>query len=295
MRISTIVIGVDGREGGRDAIAVARMIAPAARLVLVGVWDADLERFGPLQPGPGPVWEERVIAERERAQVAADVRTLSARSVSRGLHEMAEAARADVIAIGTTRREGIGRLVLGDDARATLHGAPCGVVIAPAGWAADRRGLRRIAVGWDGSPEADEALAAARAIAAGTDTSIEVVTAVPHFLPPVDAGSAWVPGLTVDELAAIQRDAVERAARRLADLPDVEGHAEAGAPADRLREAAGRADLLVVGSRGHGPLRRLLTGSTADALAGTTSCPLLVVPRPARPNARPVDVAAATA
>ena len=39
-------------------------------------------------------------------------------------------------------------------------------------------------------------------------------------------------------------------------------------------------DLLIVGSRGHGPLRRLVLGSTSLQLTREARCPLLIVPPP---------------
>jgi len=41
-------------------------------------------------------------------------------------------------------------------------------------------------------------------------------------------------------------------------------------------------DLLVVGSRAHGPLRRVMLGSTSLHLTHAARCPLLVIPRPTR-------------
>ena len=50
-------------------------------------------------------------------------------------------------------------------------------------------------------------------------------------------------------------------------------HAEIG----RYIENHG-ADLMVVGSHGHGPVRRFLLGSVADRLVRSARCPVLVVP-----------------
>ena len=44
-------------------------------------------------------------------------------------------------------------------------------------------------------------------------------------------------------------------------------------------------DLLVVGARAYGPVRRLLLGSTSSRLVRTASCPLLVAPRGAHVTA----------
>lgn len=50
--------------------------------------------------------------------------------------------------------------------------------------------------------------------------------------------------------------------------------------ADGLRRIAGErhAELLIVGSRGHGAVRAALLGSTSHALAGDAPCPVVVVP-----------------
>ena len=83
-------------------------------------------------------------------------------------------------------------------------------------------------------------------------------------------------------------DAFEREAReRVASLTGVDGRVTVGPPADELLAFADEVDLLVVGSRRHGPLRRLLLGSTSAYLARTAPCPLLVLPRSPRLRNRP--------
>lgn len=69
------------------------------------------------------------------------------------------------------------------------------------------------------------------------------------------------------------------ASERLRSLTGVDGRVVVGPPADELLAFCERFDMLVVGSRGHGPLRRMLLGSTSDYLARTAPCPLLVLPR----------------
>lgn len=55
-----------------------------------------------------------------------------------------------------------------------------------------------------------------------------------------------------------------------------------GDPVRLLADAAADADLLVVGSRGYGPLRRVLLGSTSAGLVRSVRCPVLVYPRAIR-------------
>ena len=55
-----------------------------------------------------------------------------------------------------------------------------------------------------------------------------------------------------------------------------------GNPAEVLIQLGRDADLVVVGSRGHGGFRYLLTGSVATQLVTHAPCPVVVVP--ARPR-----------
>jgi nucleotide-binding universal stress UspA family protein len=52
-----------------------------------------------------------------------------------------------------------------------------------------------------------------------------------------------------------------------------------GDASEELARFAADVDLLIVGSRGAGPLGRLINGSTSTRLAGHSSRPLLVMPR----------------
>jgi nucleotide-binding universal stress UspA family protein len=106
-------------------------------------------------------------------------------------------------------------------------------------------------------------------------------------------------GLRVIVVQAGDED--RRPERRLAEahaaLPaDIErsGCLLAGEPAPvLLHEAARDADLLVVGSRGQGPLRRALFGSVSSVLVREALCPVLVFPRGARTAAEELSRAAA--
>jgi nucleotide-binding universal stress UspA family protein len=78
----------------------------------------------------------------------------------------------------------------------------------------------------------------------------------------------------------------ERATRELEDAIakiDAELGAVAefkiGDAAQILTEASQRLDLLVVGSRGYGPLHAVMVGGVAGRLARDAACPLIVVPR----------------
>ena len=52
-----------------------------------------------------------------------------------------------------------------------------------------------------------------------------------------------------------------------------------GDPVRELAAQSGSADLMVVGSRGYGPLRAVLLGSVSGRLVREAACPVIVVPR----------------
>jgi len=62
------------------------------------------------------------------------------------------------------------------------------------------------------------------------------------------------------------------------DLPPITVRAIHGHPGQALLEAAKDAELLVVGTRGHGGFAGLLLGSTSTYLAHHAPCPLVIVP-----------------
>ena len=160
-----ILIGVDGRAGGRDAIALAtRLAAPSASFTLSHVDAGFLSRRGHY------VGEERVFdrsasmlaAERERAGIPAAIVCLGAPSPARGLHDLAREQGADLIVVGSSRRGSLGRALLGDDARESLDGAPCAVAIAPHGYAETLAPLVEVDIGGGRATEREHALATAR-------------------------------------------------------------------------------------------------------------------------------------
>jgi nucleotide-binding universal stress UspA family protein len=134
--------------------------------------------------------------------------------------------------------------------------------------------MREIGVGYDASPESEHALRVARALAAEHHTKLSAFEAVsvPTY---VAHGRSAVDGTSV-------RDMVDDARARIAALGDIESHAAYGHPAEELALYGASLDLLVIGSRSYGPLGRLVHGSTAQRLARTARCPVLILTRGAR-------------
>jgi nucleotide-binding universal stress UspA family protein len=289
---SNVLVGVDGEEGGRDAIALARTLVAKGGGLTLGYVVHD-QPHGP-RGWPDPSASDQRehapdVVERARAEAGVDANIFwrGASSVGRGLHEMAETIGADLLVVGSTRRALYGRARLTDDTRAALNGAPCAIAVAPAGYSSEPPVLlREIGVGYDGSPESERALAVAKALAADTGSKIsafEAVSVPAHLVPPklVKAGSV--------------NDLVRQARERIGTMGGVEPHAAYGDPVEELTLYSASLDLLVVGSRGYGPLGRLLYGSTAHHLARTARCPLLVLTRGARTQSPPPGAQASRA
>lgn len=282
-----IVVGVDGRAGGRDAVALAKLlVAAGGELTLAHVVSGDAHAYRGASAAYEAPEAERAEAlletVRDETGVEARLRWRESSSVGRGLHELCELIGADLVAVGSSRRGLLGRVLIGDDTSAALNGAPCSIAIAPTNYSQQPGALREIGVGYDGSPESEHALSVARMLA---DASAAKLSALEAVSLPSDAFLG--PG-AVDNTP--QR-LLEDARGRIAALGDVEPHAAYGQPAEELALYSASLDLLIVGSRGSGPIGRLIHGSTSQQLAHSARCPLLVLTRTAHPSA--TDEAAA--
>jgi nucleotide-binding universal stress UspA family protein len=89
---------------------------------------------------------------------------------------------------------------------------------------------------------------------------------------------------------------LDAAARAVADDVGTETALTDGTPAGELANARVELDLLVVGSRGYGPARRVLLGGVSHAVVTQAPCPVIVVPRGAgRATGEPASGSAAVA
>jgi len=108
------------------------------------------------------------------------------------------------------------------------------------------------------------------------------------------------PTIDIELKAAQARAALRRAAVEILGAYDVTATVEVavGDPFTILTQASQRADLVVIGQRGHGRLEALLIGRTADRLLRTCRRPVLVVKKavelPYRQVFMPVDFTAAS-
>jgi nucleotide-binding universal stress UspA family protein len=122
------------------------------------------------------------------------------------------------------------------------------------------------------------------------------------FRPPVAPAAGYYgqecPGMSRDPYAdrlahgsALIRTAIDQAVGRMPGGMAVEQLVTSGRPAVELSSLAWGSDLLVLGSRRRGWLRRLAPGSVARACARRADCPVVIVPEPS-PGALPASLLA---
>jgi nucleotide-binding universal stress UspA family protein len=284
-----VAAGVDGYPEGRDAAALGAMLASASdgELLLVAVHP---EPFVVLPPELGwtTMREQADAALRQtRDELAPGARIVVETdwSVPRALERVVRREHRNLLVLGSSRRGPEGQVGIGKRTRQLLCHFRCALAVAPRGMST-HRGLRlaRVGVGYDGSPEAEAALALAGAIAVAAGAMMSVRGVVDDRVP----GLVWSryarEQLTEiwSELLAPEVESRRVKAQAAADATgaSVEVDIRRGRPADELLELGEGVDLLVIGSRRWGATARVLLGSTGEALLQDARCPVLVVPRP---------------
>ncbi len=277
-----LLVGVDGREESRDALALAFLLAP---LLEAEVEAAAVIAYNPLPIDVEPYEQaleahfDEIFAVVER--VAGDrpfrEHRITGSSPAGRLAELAEELDAAAIVIGSTHRGRIGRVFPGTNGDGLLSGAPCAVAVAPRGLAAEQpRPPRRIGVGYDGGAEAELALGQAVRLAERSGATLELIAVAP-FITPIPTELAD-PGAYEDALREGLGDAARTAAVAITSV-EVEVAVIDGDPARELCARSDDLGLLVLGSRGYGPLLRTFLGGTANRVIREARCPVLVLPR----------------
>ena len=86
------------------------------------------------------------------------------------------------------------------------------------------------------------------------------------------------PDLNASIYAETERTLIERLAR-LDPRLDAQGRLQPGKPADVLIGLSETVDILVVGTRGYGPLKAVLLRGVSGQVIRSAACPVVVVPR----------------
>lgn len=285
-----LIAAYDGSDLAREGLALAQRLArgTGAELLLAYVFPSVFP-YGPWSQAyeaslreQSHVEEMLAAVQRElQPQIVVDTRVLGSSSVAHGLHDLGEAEEADLIVLGSSHRGPVGRVLAGSVAERLLHGAPCAVAVAPRGYS-EPDAWRSIVAAFDGSPESKLALAHAADLADATGAALRVIAVLEPVTYPASSRIPEV--IDTGEIARAHREYLERELEQAVEAlaPDVRAERRliGGDPVEVLsKEAETAVDLLVIGSRGYGPLGRVLLGSVSTRLVRSAPCPVVVIPR----------------
>jgi nucleotide-binding universal stress UspA family protein len=184
---------------------------------------------------------------------------------------LVEASESSALLVVGKDGAGEGGHRLGSVSRYCATHARSPVAVVPARWTAGP--TQRIVVGFDDSDNASAALRWALAFA-DDGAAIEVVAALEV--------APWLGGRLTRERFPDEVAEQERRIATAIDAIDTDGRCTRtlvlDAPRTALTEAAGRADLVVVGARGRGVMAAELLGSVSTWLLQESEVPVVVVP-----------------
>ena len=297
----TILVPLDGSKFAEQALPLATLLASreGAELHLVHVIratpDVDFKT-----PQDDLAWRERAregtdrylrsLADQAREEGVSALTAVLEGSVIETLDAYVEEQGVDLLATTSHGSGGLRRWWLGSVADGLLRTSGADVLIVRPWDETEDRGplgsrFERILVSLDGSEFAEAALPPVFDLAARFGASVVAVRVVPS---PMELTSIY--GMRGVEMSGDgHRARVQDGEEYLGALPArFPGQplqtrlVESSGAADGVVEAAKEmsADLVVLSSRGHGGMTRVVLGSVADKIVRTTTRPVLVVRPP---------------
>jgi len=311
---ASLLIAFDGSAAAEAAVRAAGALFPGARASVLTIHEPAIGAVTTFRAGGAlmaPELVERSLTELERELVAeaeaaaadgvrlAEAAGLSAEpAVAPGERQpwepiLAAAAErnADVVVCGTRGRGAVARSVLGSTSSSLLHHADRAVLVVPEG---DVSPDGPALIAYDGSPAADEAIAAAGRLLPGR--TVQVVHAWESPLRHSVSGRALTgaPNAEIRGVAGdfdtLVRDAAEVTLAdgvELASQAGLEASGEAvesSSSAWRVLTATAEtrdATVIVAGSQGHGSVASVLLGSVSAGLVHHAERPVLIIRAPA--------------
>ena len=294
------LLAIDGSSESALALETAASLTwpPGAHLEVLTVLPTEAEWYG------GP-WEfgvayvpsddvrdrlridreallERAVARLRRPGIGVAARLVTGRAAS-VIVDVAEEIGADLVILGARGHGAIEQALLGSVSAEVVDQTHCSVLVARTPSA------RRILIGTDGSDVAMSAIAfvgGSRLFEASTARVIYAVDVDPSWwmgFTPGDAAFAVDPYVSVVDEGRVRGDKVTSAAATLLRSDGLDASTvvhEGQAAAAIVQEArTWNADLVVVGTRGNGLMKRLLLGSTARSVLHHAAASVLIARR----------------
>jgi nucleotide-binding universal stress UspA family protein len=291
MRTDTIVVGTDDTDSSMAAVqwAAREAVRRGSPLEIVHAFDwewasARYDSSSQYVDVARELADAIVATAIEQARAAAPtVRVQANTRIGRPVPQLLErAADAELVVLGSRGRGGFASLLLGSVSQHVATHAPCSVAVVRG--TGDTEGP--VAVGVDDSTAAGLVLEAAFEAAASRGCPLAVVRTYLPLTPLWAANDVPPMDFDTPEQDAAEREGLdEQLAPWQEKFPDVavETMLSHDSAAAVLTGVSHGAQLIVVGSRGHGTLAGTFLGSTGLQLLHHAACPVLVV-RPHRAN-----------
>lgn len=275
-----IIAGVEDSRESRDALRFARQFSDAegAALHVVSVFSDTIfvSSLEEIEVSRDSYFRHMQDVAEEELEQPFEFHQVISTSVPAGLTSAAEELGAEAVVIGSSHRGPIGRVLMGDEGSQFATASPCAVVVTPRGWARKAPdSIGRIGVAYNGTAESKTALESATGLAKSMGASLTLIGVVPHIITPGRIG------LTDQGYQGILRDDMTKLLDEAVAGLDVEAGQLVctGYAADELAEASADLDLLVLGSRSYGPVKRVILGGTSVRVMRSAACPVVVVPK----------------
>jgi nucleotide-binding universal stress UspA family protein len=255
--------------------AVAACRATGDPLVVVAVQPEDRGALDVLAAELGAAGLETSVQVIEHGSPASEI----GRAVAR--------LAPQLLVLGSTHRGPHGRVRPGSTAERLIGGSPCPVAVVPHGFAPPDGGLRTVGVAYAPTPEGRAALHAGARLARAFGARLRVV----RVLDPRHA-EEQSPGLMAGQHHDTDVEEGIAGRERIQERSELDAAVAAAAAgletdidvlyqdaADGLDAASQLLDLLVMGSRAHGPVRAVGLGGVSRRVIARAACPVLVLPR----------------
>lgn len=289
----TILVGYPIKRRAKSVLQLAAMLARSGGedlkvcIVQPARWMPGMNRADQEYRDYLAASTESAIAQAKAdlpSDVTADFSTVSARSTSSGLLEVAADVDASVIVVGSSEAGHFGHVTVSSVADRLLHSSPIPVAIAPRGYDGQGGRIERVTLAYTGTKASGVLLVAAETLAGQYGAPLRLASFAVKLAPPETAlFRAESAGLTAqwtsDVKAAAQAAREEYGAGRPATEFDVAiGHGENWKEAfDDVSWKAG--EVLVVGSSESGPVSAVFLGSRATKIVRYSPVPVIAVPR----------------